>query len=100
MKELSDTLPIRITLGRQEYDIKVKRQDEEIFRKAAKMINEKLGKYEQKFIGQSYEKYLSISLLDFAVHSIRLQQDKDVSYFMESIKELSDEIDDTLSNIK
>jgi len=78
MNEVNDKLTIRILIGRQEHEINVRRQDEEVFRKAAKIITEQLGRYEQKFRGQSYETYLSITLLDFVVHSIRHQKDIDL----------------------
>lgn len=98
MNEVSDKLTIRILIGRQEHEINIRRQDEEVFRKAAKIITEQLGRYEQKFRGQSYETYLSITLLDFVVHSIRHQ--KDMDFVLDSIKDISKEIDDELDSIK
>ena len=98
MKEVSDKLTIRILIGRQEHEINIRRQDEEVFRKAAKIITEQLGRYEQKFRGQSYETYLSITLLDFVVHSIRHQ--KDMDFVLDSIKDISKEIDEELDSIK
>ena len=45
----SDKLVIQLLIGKQVYPITVKRDQEEIYRRAARMINDKLGRYEQSY---------------------------------------------------
>ncbi|EJX00877.1 Cell division protein ZapA-like protein, partial [gut metagenome] len=59
----TEKLVIRLMIGNQMYPISVKREQEEIFRKAAKDINEKLQRYQSTYPNQGYEKYMSIALL-------------------------------------
>ena len=40
----SDKLVIQLLIGKQVYPITVKRDQEEIYRRAARMINDKLGR--------------------------------------------------------
>ena len=53
----SDKLVIQLLIGKQVYPITVKRDQEEIYRRAARMINDKLGRYEQSYPHLGYERY-------------------------------------------
>ena len=55
----SDKLVIQLLIGKQVYPITVKRDQEEIYRRAARMINDKLGRYEQSYPHLGYERYTS-----------------------------------------
>ena len=97
MEEKSEKLVIQLLIGKQVYPITVKREQEEIYRKASHLINEKLGRYEQSYPNLGYERYTSVALLDFAVQVIQLQQQKDQSPFEDMMKRLSAEIGQLLS---
>ena len=47
MEGMSDKFTIQLLIGNQMYPVTVRRDQEEIFRKAAKLINSKLSKYQQ-----------------------------------------------------
>lgn len=97
MEEKSEKLVIQLLIGKQVYPITVKRDQEEIYRKASRLINEKLGRYEQSYPNLGYERYTSVALLDFAVQVIQLQQQKDQSPCEDMMKRLSAEIGQLLS---
>ena len=44
MDSKSDKLVIQLLIGKQVFPITIKREQEEIYRKASQMINEKLGR--------------------------------------------------------
>ena len=67
MDSKSDKLVIQLLIGKQVFPITIKREQEEIYRKASQMINEKLGRYEQSYPNLGYERYTSVALLDFVV---------------------------------
>ena len=58
----SDKLVIQLLIGKQVYPITVKRDQEEIYRRAARMINDKLGRYEQSYPHLGYERYTSVKI--------------------------------------
>ena len=98
MEEKKDKLVIQLLIGKQVFPITVRREQEEIYRKASKMITDKLGRYEQSYPNLSYERYTSVALLDFAVQVIQMQQQKDMSPYEQTIERLNKEIATLLSD--
>lgn len=98
MEEKKDKLVIQLLIGKQVYPITVRRDQEEVYRKAARQINEKLGRYEQSYPNLSYERYTSVALLDFAVQVIQTQMQKDLSPYEDVVKRLTDEITQLLAD--
>lgn len=97
-KDKKDKLVIQLLIGKQVYPITVRRDQEEVYRKAARLINEKLGRYEQLYPNLSYERYTSVALLDFAVQVIQTQKQKDQSPYEDVVKRLTEEIAQLLAN--
>jgi hypothetical protein len=97
-KDKKDKLVIQLLIGKQVYPITVRRNQEEVYRKAARLINEKLGRYEQSYPNLSYERYTSVALLDFAVQVIQTQKQKDQSPYEDVVKRLTEEIAQLLAN--
>ncbi len=93
MDNSKDKFVIQLLIGKQLYPITVKREQEEIYRKAAQLINEKLSRYEQSYPNLGYERYTSVALLDFAVQMLQLQAQKDESLYTETVERLSSEIE-------
>lgn len=46
---------IQLLIGKQAFPITIKRDQEEIYRRASQLINEKLGRYEQSYPHLGYE---------------------------------------------
>lgn len=98
MEDKKDKLVIQLLIGKQVFPITIRRDQEEIYRKASKMITEKLGRYEQSYPNLCYERYTSVALLDFAVQVIQLQQQKDLSPYETIVTRLSKELETLLSD--
>lgn len=98
MEDKKDKLVIQLLIGKQVFPITIRRDQEEIYRKASKMITDKLGRYEQSYPNLSYERYTSVALLDFAVQVIQLQQQKDLSPYETIVTRLSKELETLLSD--
>ena len=96
MESGNDKLVIQLMVGKQIYPITVKREQEEIYRKASRMINEKLGRYEQSYPNVGYERYTSVALLDFAVQVLQLQAQKDDTLYADTVQRLTAELDELL----
>lgn len=94
----SEKMVIQLLIGKQVYPITIKREQEEIYRRAARMINDKLGRYEQSYPHLGYERYTSVALLDFAVQVIQLQNQKDESPYEEVVDRLNEELGKLLTN--
>ena len=95
--EVSEKLVIQLLIGKNLQQITVKRDQEEIFRKAALLINERLNKYKTAYPNQSDVKYMSIALLDFAAKVLQMESNVDTQPFAESIDKLTKEVEEVLA---
>lgn len=92
MEDNSEKFVIQLLIGKQVYPITVRRDQEEVYRKASRMINEKLGRYEQSYPNLDRERYAAVAMLDFAVRVIQLQSQKDDTLYAETVERLSVEL--------
>lgn len=88
---------IQLLIGKQAFPITIKRDQEEIYRRASQLINEKLGRYEQSYPHLGYEKYISVALLDFAVQVLQLQAQQDQSPYENTVTRLTQELEELLA---
>lgn len=68
---MSDLIPISIQVGDRSYRIKVEAQHEEMVRKTARLIQEKIQELKQQFAGQEMQDYVSMALIWFATQNAR-----------------------------
>ena len=71
MTSNSDLLTIQLNIGSRIFPITIKRKDEEIYREASKLINDKLQKYISTFPDQEKEDYVTMVALDIAISLIK-----------------------------
>ena len=95
MPNTSDKLQIRLLINNQPYTYTVLREKEELFRKAADLINSKFNKYRTAQPNHSAERYSTTVLVDIAVQL--LQKDKSVDPIVTSMKQLNAEVEEVLN---
>ncbi len=95
--EVNEKLVIQLLIGKNLQQITVKRDQEEIFRKAALLINERLNKYKTAYPNQGDVKYMSIALLDFAVKVLQMENNIDTAPYSASIEQLTKEVEEVLT---
>ena len=71
MTSNSDLLTIQLNIGSRIFPITIKRKDEEIYREASKLINDKLQKYISTFPDQEKEDYVTMVALYIAISLIK-----------------------------
>lgn len=64
---MDEMIAINIVIADRSYRLKARPQDEEIIRKTAKLINEKIAEFRNAFAGKDTLDYVSMVLLWFAV---------------------------------
>ena len=90
---MDENLSITLRIGPQNYRFPIPREKEEAYRKAADMINDKIGQYMQHYPNQSTDQYLVVTMLDIAVKLVQGHMDNDASEAMAVMTQLSEEID-------
>lgn len=93
----SDKFVIQLWIGNQKYPITVSRDKEEIFRKAEKLVNEKLNRYRTTYPNQGDDIYMSVVLLDLAVSLLQSEERLDTEPYNKVLSQLTKEIEEALA---
>lgn len=93
---MDDKLTIRVNVADRYYPLKIGRKDEEKIRKAAKLINEKILQYKQRYSDKDIQDFLAMAALQYVVKIINSEHQSDVSPIMEELNELNQEMKEYL----
>ncbi len=98
---MDDHLIINLRVAETRYPLKVKRSEEEVFRKAADEIDYKLGQYKNYFTGDSSRSlqntdYMAMTAIQAVAEKV--EQEMRAELFEAKIEELTLELDKYLKN--
>ncbi len=88
---------IRVKVADRYYPLRIRRKDEEMVRKAAQGINEKLMQYEKRYADMDSQDFLAMVLLQYGVKLLKCEENADISSLMDSIREVTRELQGYLS---
>jgi cell division protein ZapA (FtsZ GTPase activity inhibitor) len=96
---MSELIPVNIIVADRNYRLKIEAEDEEMVRKTALTINEKIAEFKTTFAGKDTQDYLAMVLLWFATEQkdnakLALLSDETAK----QIKELAQSIDKALED--
>jgi Cell division protein ZapA. len=97
---MEDKLSIRVNVADRFYPLKIDRFDEEKIRKAAKMINERLAQYQQRYADKDTQDLLAMAALQFVIRMLEGENKLENSSIIEELNELNREIDVYLSKVE
>lgn len=93
MGEAEDKIRITLTIDKVRFPMYVCKEEEEFYRNAATLINDRLNQYRSSYAGQSDERYMAMVLLDIAFENQKLK----VKSNMDPVKSLLEELIDQVS---
>jgi cell division protein ZapA (FtsZ GTPase activity inhibitor) len=88
-------ISIKINIADRVYPLKVNMEEEEIIRRAAKLINDRIKEYQENYAVRDKQDLLSMSVLHFA--TLALKADKKVSVEDTEVTEKVYQLDHLLS---
>ena len=91
---MDDKLSIKINIADRYYPLKIDRKDEEQIRRAARMINEKVLQYKQRYTDKDTQDFLAMAALQFVIRIVENENKIDVSPIIEDIKILNEELEE------
>jgi cell division protein ZapA len=91
-----DMLSIKVQIAERFYPLKIKRQDEEKIRKAARLINDKVLQYKQRYTDKDAQDFMAMSALQFVINLIDCEQQQNVVSLEEELGSLDSELDEIL----
>ncbi len=93
---MDDKLSIRVNVADRYYPLKIDRDNEEDIRKAARLINEKVLQYKQKYVDKDIQDFLAMASLQYVIRMLELEKNNKKEDMSESLKELTSIIDEVL----
>ena len=94
--EVSEDFTITLRLGQQPLSITIRREDEEAYRAAEKLINQRYNSYEALYPYHVTDIFLGMAALRIA-HSLKKNAfSNDSQPFVDSMKRMLDTLDETL----
>jgi cell division protein ZapA (FtsZ GTPase activity inhibitor) len=94
---MTEKLSINIKIDGRNYPLKVERENEEKFRKAAKIINDIVLQYRQKYVNSDSQDFIAMAAFQFVVKNIDLEEKVNQSPLFDELKKLDEELGDYLS---
>jgi cell division protein ZapA len=94
---MTEKLSINIKIDGRNYPLKVERENEEKFRKAAKIINDIVLQYRQKYVNSDSQDFIAMAAFQFVVKNIDLEEKVNQSPLFDEIKKLDEDLGDYLS---
>ncbi|MEI6184341.1 MAG: cell division protein ZapA [Bacteroidota bacterium] len=92
-----ELIPVNILIGDRSYRLKIEIQHEEVLRKTAKLVNEKITEYRNEFAGKDTQDYIAMVLLWMATEQQKSQQyiieAQETTKQLESLEAVLDKVD-------
>jgi len=89
----NDKLSIRIMIAERSYPMTILRDDEEKIRRAAKLINEKIILYKQRYTNKDTQDVLAMTTIQFATGLLEMESKQDFLPVVEALQSLNNELD-------
>jgi len=93
---MTEKLSININIDGRIYPLTINREDEEKYRKAAKILNDIILQYKKKYANNDSKDFLAMTAFQFVLKNIEMEEQADASPFIEEIKELNEVLGDYL----
>jgi len=87
---MDEKLSINVNVAERLYPLKIDRDDEEKIRRAAKLINDKVMLYKQRYSDKDVQDYLAMAALQFVIKLIECEDKTGTSEFMSELKDLDE----------
>jgi len=94
---MDDKLSIRVNMADRYYPLKVESENEERIRKAARLINEKVLQYKQRYVDKDTQDFLAMAALQYVIRLIEIEDKEEDTSLEEGLKELTEMINLCLS---
>ena len=91
---MDDKLSIQVNIADRYYPLKIDREEEERIRKAAKLINERVLQYKQRYADKDVHDFLAMTALQLVTRMVELEEKQDMQPLVESIKEMNEELEE------
>jgi len=96
---MDEEFSINVTIADRRYPMRINRSEEEKIRKAAKIINERILQYQQRYSGKDNQDCLAMSALQFVIQIMDVMDQSNTDQAMKQIEEINKQLIGYLDNI-
>ncbi|MCT4638543.1 MAG: cell division protein ZapA [Bacteroidales bacterium] len=93
---MDDKFTIRVNVVDRYYPLKIQRKDEETIRRAAKLINDKVVQYKQRYTDKDVQDFLAMASLQFVIKLLEGEGAQSIEPFLNELSALETKLDDLL----
>jgi len=93
---MEEQLSIKVQIAERFYPLKIQRKDEEKIRKAAKLINDKVLQYKQRYTDKDAQDFMAMAALQFVINLLDCEQQQNVVSLEKELGVLSSDLDELL----
>ena len=94
---MEEQLSIKVQIAERFYPLKIKRKDEEKIRKAARLINDRVLQYKQRYTDKDTQDFIAMAALQFVINLLDCEQQQNVVSLEKELVDLSSELDELLN---
>ncbi len=91
---MDNSFHIKLQIAGRYYPLEIDRNDEEKIRKAARVINEKVAQYQQKYRDKDGQDFLAMAAFQFVLKLLDLEEKSDETPLMTALQEINDELEE------
>lgn len=93
---MDEKLSIRVNVADRFYPLRVDRGDEERIRKAAKLINDKVLQYKQRYNDKDVQDFLAMAALQFVIKMLEMENNQDAGPLVNAVALLDQKLESLL----
>jgi len=93
---VEEQLSIKVQIAERFYPLKIKQRDEEKIRKAARLINEKVLQYKQRYTDKDAQDFIAMAALQFVINLLDCEQQQNVVSLEKELVDLNSELEELL----
>ncbi len=93
---MDEQLSIKVQIAERFYPLKIRRQEEEKIRRAARLINDKVLQYKQRYTDKDAQDFLAMVALQFVINLLDCEEEQNVVSLEEELGVLNRELDELL----
>ena len=94
--EVSEDFTITLRLGQQPLSITIRRTDEEAYRAAERLVNQRYNSYASQYPSLGNETYLCMAALSIALSLKKNEFRNDTQPFVDSMRRMLETVEETL----
>jgi len=94
---MEEKFSIKVNVAERYYPLRIDRNEEERIRKAARMINDKVLQYKQRYRDKDIQDFLAMAALQFVKKALEFEDNNDMEILNETLSVLDNKLENILA---